>query len=543
MGAVYRARQKALDRTVALKLLPAGNRNGIDFATRFNREARALARLNHPNIVAVHEFGEAGGLHYFIMEFVDGANLRQLEKAGRLSAREALQIVPQICDALQYAHDEGVVHRDIKPENVMVDRKGRVKVTDFGLAKIMGVESSRLTVEGQIMGTPHYMAPEQIERPLAVDHRADIYSLGVVLYEMLTGELPLGRFAPPSHKAGVDIRLDEVVHRALENDPERRYQRAGEVKTNVETIITGPAAAPQTTATTPVSQGRKHLYWAGLPVATEQDGEREINWSGTGVAIGIALLLETLGLGIVRLTMGVAKPRDPAIQICVVAAIIAVLWSVQRRMDGPPKQPAAAPGESFVQRLRRWWRHGWLVLAAIPLAVVLWCWVQITWLEPARAKARGAVASRPLVAFGPVLELELGNLLDFDTGKTGDFPANGAADNPFAGMAENVAWMERNGYDAEARPGELGTLGMTLVAVDESAWNSMAAAMLPALFPGPGEKAPVFLRATSDTKPPLTAAFRTREGATGLLQVLAFTEDRSRVTLRYKLIKEPPHVP
>jgi serine/threonine protein kinase len=138
MGAVYQARQPALDRMVALKILPSEGVPGANFTERFNREARALARLSHPNIVAVHEFGQAGGLYFFIMEFVDGANLRQLEQAGRLSPREALQIIPQICDALQYAHDEGVVHRDIKPENVLMDRKGRVKIADFGLAKILG---------------------------------------------------------------------------------------------------------------------------------------------------------------------------------------------------------------------------------------------------------------------------------------------------------------------------------------------------------------------------------------------------------------------
>ena len=245
MGAVYKARQPALDRIVALKILPSHNEEGANFAERFNREARALARLSHPNIVAVFEFGQAGALGFFIMEFVDGANLRQFEKAGRLSPREALQIIPQICDALQYAHDEGVVHRDIKPENVLVDRKGRVKIADFGLAKILGqdAESLRLTAEGQVMGTPHYMAPEQIEKPLTVDHRADIYSLGVVLYEMLTGDLPLGKFAPPSRKYQLDVRLDDVVLRALENDPARRYQHASEVKTQVENIAATPAPA------------------------------------------------------------------------------------------------------------------------------------------------------------------------------------------------------------------------------------------------------------------------------------------------------------
>ena len=250
MGAVYKARQPALDRFVALKILPPQTSSDAGFAERFSREARALARLSHPNIVAVYDFGQVRSeadalpaplpnLHYFLMEFVDGVNLRQLEQAGRLSPREALQIIPQICDALQYAHDEGVVHRDIKPENVLVDRKGRVKIADFGLAKILGREPSNLRLTGarDVMGTPHYMAPEQIEHPLAVDHRADIFSLGVVFYEMLTGELPLGRFAPPSRKVRVDVRLDEVVLHALEKEPERRYQQVSEVKTAVETIV------------------------------------------------------------------------------------------------------------------------------------------------------------------------------------------------------------------------------------------------------------------------------------------------------------------
>jgi hypothetical protein len=240
MGAVYKARQPSLDRFVALKILPPTSASDAGFAERFNREARALARLNHPNIVMIHDFGRAGALHYLLMEFVDGGNLRQVEAAGRLSPEQALAIVPQICDALQYAHNEGIVHRDIKPENILLDKKGRVKITDFGIAKILGltVEKEPLTGARDIMGTPHYMAPEQVEKPRAVDHRADIYSLGVVFYEMLTGELPLGRFAPPSRKVQVDVRLDEVVLHALEKEPELRYQQASQVKTAVENIAT-----------------------------------------------------------------------------------------------------------------------------------------------------------------------------------------------------------------------------------------------------------------------------------------------------------------
>jgi len=265
MGAVYKARQPSLDRFVALKILAPRSGGDLDFSGRFSREARALARLSHPNIVAVHDFGTVGQasslspsggagakseagrmpvLHYFIMEFVDGPNLRQLEQGGKLTPREALQIIPQICGALQFAHDEGIVHRDIKPENVLLDKKGRVKIADFGLAKILGQEADfRLTGARDVMGTPHYMAPEQVEKPQEVDHRADIYSLGVVFYEMLTGELPLGKFDPPSHKVQIDVRLDDVVLRSLANNPDRRYQHASEIKTELDSIAETPSQA------------------------------------------------------------------------------------------------------------------------------------------------------------------------------------------------------------------------------------------------------------------------------------------------------------
>jgi predicted Ser/Thr protein kinase len=237
MGAVYKARQTGLDRLVALKILPAEFGRDENFMQRFSREAKALARLDHPNIVTVHDFGRAGDLCFFVMEFIDGVNLRQLRQTGALDPKTALALVPQICEALQYAHDEGVVHRDIKPENILVDKRGRVKIADFGLAKLLGAHAEHtLTGSHQAMGTFHYMAPEQLAGAAAVDHRADIYSLGVVFYELLTGNLPVGRFAPPSKKVHIDVRLDEVVLRALEAEPERRYQQASEVKSDVESI-------------------------------------------------------------------------------------------------------------------------------------------------------------------------------------------------------------------------------------------------------------------------------------------------------------------
>ena len=265
MGAVYKARQKRLNRFVALKILPPGIGQEPAFAERFTREAQALARLNHPGIVTLYEFGETEGQFYFLMEFVDGVNLRQLLANSRVSTREALAIVPQICDALQFAHDQGIVHRDIKPENILLDRRGRVKVADFGLAKIIGSDgragsplpavgglptdggahgvtrpTGDLTDAGKVMGTPQYMSPEQIQAPGEVDNRADIYALGVVFYQMLTGELPGKRFVAPSSKVQIDVRLDEVVLRALEKNPALRYQQVSEVKTMVEMIAATP---------------------------------------------------------------------------------------------------------------------------------------------------------------------------------------------------------------------------------------------------------------------------------------------------------------
>ncbi|QDV25239.1 serine/threonine-protein kinase [Aureliella helgolandensis] len=251
MGAVYKARQSGLDRLVALKILPEELSHDVKFALRFTREARTLAKLSHPNIVSVYEFGSVEGTYYFLMDFVDGSTLRDVVKAGQLEPQHALAIVPHLCDALQYAHDKGVVHRDIKPENILIATDGSVKIADFGLSRILGHESQEEALTGthQVMGTPRYMAPEQLEGSRSVDHRADIYSLGVVFYEMLTGELPIGRFAAPSRKVEIDVRLDEVVLRTLEKEPQRRYQHASQIKSDVQSIAaTGNAALAITVA-------------------------------------------------------------------------------------------------------------------------------------------------------------------------------------------------------------------------------------------------------------------------------------------------------
>ncbi|MDB6130640.1 MAG: Serine/threonine protein kinase [Verrucomicrobiales bacterium] len=249
MGVVYKARQKTLNRFVALKLLAPERVQDAKFAERFTHEAQALAALNHPNIVTIYDFGQAGGFYYLLMEFVDGANLRQLLRARKFTPEEAVAVIPPLCDALQFAHDRGIVHRDIKPENLLLDKSGRVKVADFGIAKMLGVTRQTSDERGNsaaeitttnAVGTPGYSAPEQKSDPSRVDSRADIYSLGVVFYELLTGELPGKLIQPPSNKVQVDVRLDEIVLRALQNQPELRFQQVSEVKTCIETIAGNP---------------------------------------------------------------------------------------------------------------------------------------------------------------------------------------------------------------------------------------------------------------------------------------------------------------
>ena len=248
MGVVYKARQKTLNRLVALKLLAPERVGDARFAERFSREAQALAALNHPNIVTVYDFGKAGGFYFLLMEFVDGVNLRQLLRTRKFTPEEALTIVPPLCDALQFAHERGIVHRDIKPENILLDKIGRVKVADFGIAKMLGPDigegsgqtASVAAATQSTVGTPGYSAPEQKNDPQRVDSRADIYSLGVVFYEMLTGELPGQPIEPPSRKVQIDVRMDRIVLRALEQQAELRYQLASQLKTDVETV-TGSA--------------------------------------------------------------------------------------------------------------------------------------------------------------------------------------------------------------------------------------------------------------------------------------------------------------
>ena len=267
MGAVYKGRQSSLDRTVAIKILPLSllSEANADFAERFKNEARAMAKLDHPAIVHVYDFGEtSSGLLYIVMEFIDGTDVFQMIKQqGRLPSAHAMAITAHVCDALQYAHEHKIIHRDIKPANVMVSNSGVVKVADFGLAKMTGTGETGLTVSGMAMGTPHYVAPEALTLGVDVDHRADIFAIGVMLYEMLTGKLPRGLFELPSMKVpGLDPRYDGIIAKALQDDRDARYPEVAAMRRDLDSILTQPVskvdpAAKKAPAALPPAQSRQ----------------------------------------------------------------------------------------------------------------------------------------------------------------------------------------------------------------------------------------------------------------------------------------------
>ncbi len=269
MGAVYRGWQKSLQRSVAIKMLPPGiDDGGMDFAERFQQEARAMAKFKHPGIVTVHDAGETDhGLLYFIMECIEGQDVAQLVAArGRLAPEEALRITSRVCEAMAYAHERGVIHRDIKPSNVMIEADGTVKVADFGLAKLSSAESTVNTLSSLSIGTPDFMPPEALHGSRTVDHRGDIYAVGGMLYQMLTGKAPHGRFEPPSHMVpGLDPRLDAMVDKAMQADPAKRYSSAMEMQAAIEPIARD--IAKRMAAAGPDPSRKKRLLLAVVAVA------------------------------------------------------------------------------------------------------------------------------------------------------------------------------------------------------------------------------------------------------------------------------------
>jgi len=238
MGAVYKAYQESLDRRVAVKILPPKFGAEKEFADRFKSEARAMARLNHTNIVGVYDFGITSGGHLFlVIEWVEGRSLHDVIHAGSLSLRKATNLAIQLCEALSFAHEHRIIHRDIKPGNIMVNDADHVKVADFGLARPVSGEAE----EDNPMGTPDYAAPE-IRGGSVTDHRVDIFAAGVVLYEMLTGTIPESPRRSVTEFAKVSSRWDQIIDKATHPDPEQRYQDAGELRAHINVAMKQEAA-------------------------------------------------------------------------------------------------------------------------------------------------------------------------------------------------------------------------------------------------------------------------------------------------------------
>jgi serine/threonine protein kinase len=228
---IFLARQPSLDRRVAIKILSARVTDDADIRRRFDREALTIARLSHPNIIHIIDRGVEGGRYYFVMDFVDGDNLKTLLRQRTLTVAQKCDLIVQCLKALDYAHKNGVIHRDIKPANILVDAELNVRVADFGIAQLVGGECSENTSTSVIMGTPAYMSPEQKVSTANVDHATDIYSMGVVLYELLTGDKPLGRFRPASsYGPEIPAALDPVIFKAMAQYPADRYASAVEFK-------------------------------------------------------------------------------------------------------------------------------------------------------------------------------------------------------------------------------------------------------------------------------------------------------------------------
>ncbi len=253
MGAVYKGCQKDLDRLVAIKILPPDAGNDAESLARFRSEARAMAKLNHPNIISIYDFGAVTGQCFFVMEYVEGRNVHELITEGIVTPDLAQNVLGQVCDALSYAHGKGIVHGDIKPSNIVVDSDGVVKLLDFGLARLMEHEQSNTEVDWVPMGTPEYAAPELYERGSVADPRTDIYALGVVFYEMLMRTVPQGTFALPTTTMAVDPRVDDIIVRCLRGEPEERFQAASEVRQLLEDIRTGKPL-PQVASTKQAKQ-------------------------------------------------------------------------------------------------------------------------------------------------------------------------------------------------------------------------------------------------------------------------------------------------
>lgn len=228
---IYKGHQESLGRDVAIKILSTKVSDDPDIVRRFERESMVIAGLSHPNIVSVIDKGKAGNRYYFVMEYIDGTSLREVIDSDHVALSTKIDMIVQVCKALDYAHKNGVIHRDIKPANILIDRQGNALVADFGIAQIVGTPEADMTSSDVIMGTLSYMSPEQKVSSTNIDQTTDIYALGVILYEILVSKKPLGRFKMPSElKPELQYNFDGIIQKCLAQEAKDRFQSAVEMK-------------------------------------------------------------------------------------------------------------------------------------------------------------------------------------------------------------------------------------------------------------------------------------------------------------------------
>ena len=329
MATVFKGTDTVLGRPVAVKVLSPQYAGDANFVARFRREAQSAARLNHPNLVSVYDTGTDDGVHFIVMEYVDAKTLADyLAGGGRIMPERAIEIAQAVCDALSMAHAHGIIHRDIKPANIMITSKGDVKVTDFGIARVISAADT-LAQTAAVLGTASYLSPEQAQSQ-SVDQRSDIYSLGVVLYEMVTGRPPFSGDSPvmvaskhvleqptPPSKLNSDVSpaLEAVIMKAMSKNPDNRYQDADEMRADLERARLGQTV--QATPLLPESARTQRIAPAGPPTAVlppvePGDGGRRRWWIP---ALIVLLILALLGGGLYLLASSLLSTNTTSVKV------------------------------------------------------------------------------------------------------------------------------------------------------------------------------------------------------------------------------------
>ena len=430
MGAVYKAYQESLDRRVAVKILPPEFGAEKEFTDRFKVEARAMAKLNHTNIVGVYDFGITTGGHlYLVMEWIEGCSLHDLIHKGNLSLRKATNLAMQLCEALTFAHDHQIIHRDIKPGNIMVNDADHVKVADFGLARPVSDEAE----QENPFGTPDYAAPE-IRGGSVVDHRVDIYAVGVVLYEMLTGTIPGEPRRSVTEFAKISTRWDSIIAKAIDPDPERRYQDAGELRAHINVAMkqaAEPGEVPGDVMAIDLGIGMGTGSRAGMGASSA---------AGLRLGAGSGAVAPAAPASPAVRAPGPSVPRAPGVRAPGVPAV------VEKRKAAPPQKPAVRMTSQQQQ----------LVLVIGLVAVVVVGFLALIFWPSSKSVSRSSSASAEaspdeIHEVMQKLEQNDAELARLISSFAEDWVAVGADKNPSSAVAEKLRTAQNAVVQAKAK--------------------------------------------------------------------------------------------